>query len=674
METSKVVEIAKDIYWVGAHNQEGPINCNPYLIIDGEEGVLIDPGSVIDFDYVYENISSIIAIKKIKYVILHNQNPKLASCLPLFEKKGCEFKIVTHSKTQMEVKYYGLKSKYYIVDKNEFRLVLKSGRVIGFLQTPYLNCPGAIATYDYKSKILFSGYLFGGFSYKWSIYAIEDYIENMKTFHENFMPSNQLLRAVMEELFHINISMIAPYQGSIIKDNIKKYIKILRDLECGPLITPIKKDFEKDGGYIAICSSVLKRYAAIFNKAEVREVIEDLDITLNDDMGIEDYNYKGKQLWNLIFERALEKKGEEWIIVLKPLLQTLSKKYNIPLPKVFETNLKKGENEVTRLKSENEMLNEINARCEIIINESVDKLISCPLTGLYNYDIFKNFISKEITQIINEGSEQNPGLVVISLDHLGKITDRYGENILEELLKSTVEIVESIKIDGEILFRLQGTLLLCFIPHTNKEKLINYAEEIRILIESLKKLELIITASIGVACLDEVRADKFRINNLDETLYNIVIMRVKIAKSTGKNKVCSESNVIDYKGEVGNILLVDTDAINIDVLKMFLENLSFKVYTAGDGEEALNLVEKNQIDLIVSEIMLPKIDGFHFREKLLTQEHNKNIPFIIVSLLKDDDSVKRAAKLGIEHYFRKPFMLSEFIEVVKIKMKVGLYQ
>ena len=45
-------KIAEGIYWVGGIGQDGGLHCNPYLIIDGEEAVLIDPGSVLDFDYV----------------------------------------------------------------------------------------------------------------------------------------------------------------------------------------------------------------------------------------------------------------------------------------------------------------------------------------------------------------------------------------------------------------------------------------------------------------------------------------------------------------------------------------------------------------------------------------------------------------------------------------------
>lgn len=147
MSSVTTAEIAQNIYWVGGSGQDGGIHCNPYLIVDGEEAVLIDPGSVLDFEYVFDNVCKIIPLERIKYVVLHHQDPDLCASVPLFEQRGAKFKIITHWRTQTIVKYYGIQSDYYIVNENEFRLILKSGRVLQFVQTPYLHFPGAIATY-----------------------------------------------------------------------------------------------------------------------------------------------------------------------------------------------------------------------------------------------------------------------------------------------------------------------------------------------------------------------------------------------------------------------------------------------------------------------------------------------------------------------------------------------
>lgn len=669
MTPTRTAEIGNGIYWVGGCAQDGGLHCNPYLIIDGDEAILIDPGSVLDFEDVFENVCGLIPLEKIKYVILHHQDPDFCASVPLFEKAGGKFKIVTHWRTQTLVKYYGIRSEYYIINENDFKLTLASGRTFGFVLTPYLHFPGAFTTYDYQTKILFSSDLFGAFSYEWSLYAKDDYLEKMKTFHEHYMPSNSILRPVMEVFLGMNIVMIAPQHGSIIKENMGSYIKALRDLECGTLLNPIKRDLVKSGGYMAICSSVLKRLGTIFNRDSVLEVVAELDLTLDENLNITDYNYTGNVLWNMIFERVLARKGLTWLMVIEPLTQTLSKEYDIPMPDVFESYLKKAENEASNLNEENRMLKEINSRLESSIQVSQNKLIRCDITGLYNFDFFKNYLANEINSIITDQSEQNPGLIYISLDQLEEFEYVYGNDEVEEALKNVVFILNDLKEGNEVLFRLQGYSFACYIPQTSKEGSLAFAERIRNTIASSEKFIESISASIGLVCLDEIKEKEDYVNHPDRTLYSIAAMRVKLAQNMGRNIVCSQSSLDDYQVDIGKILLVDSDEINVDVLKISLENINYRVITASDGQEAAKIAMDIIPQLIISEVMIPKMDGFLLREELLSNSNTKNIPFIFLSYLKSDESVLRASSLGVEHYFKKPFMLSELIGVIRNKIK-----
>ena len=133
MNELRTSKIANGIYWVGGSGQDGGLHCNPYLLVDGEEAVLIDPGSVLDFEYVFENVCSIVPLEKIKYVVLHHQDPDFCASVPLFEQKGAQFTIATHWRTQTLVKYYGIKSPYYIVNEHDYALTLGSGRVLRLL-------------------------------------------------------------------------------------------------------------------------------------------------------------------------------------------------------------------------------------------------------------------------------------------------------------------------------------------------------------------------------------------------------------------------------------------------------------------------------------------------------------------------------------------------------------
>ncbi len=669
MTTTRTEEIAAGIYWVGGCAQDGGLHCNPYLIVDGDEGVLIDPGSVLDFEDVYENVCSIISLEKIKYVILHHQDPDFCSAVPLFEKAGAKFEIVTHWRTQTLVKYYGIQSNYYIINENEFKLTLASGRTLGFVLTPYLHFPGAFTSYDYQSRILFSSDLFGAFSYEWSLYAKGDYIEKMKTFHEHYMPANSIIRPVMELFLGMEINMIAPQHGSIIKENIIAHIKELRDLECGTLLNPIKRDLAKSGGYMAICSTVLKRLGSIFNQESVRELVADLDLTLDDNLNITDYNVTGDVLWNMIFERILARKGTTWLMVIEPLTETLAKEYDIPMPEVFSSHIKKAEEEASSLNEQNRMLKEINNRLETSIQESQNKLIRCDITGLYNFSFFKNYLASEINSILIDSSGQNPGLIIISLDNIERIEYLYGHDEVEEIQRNVVFLLESLKTGNEIFFKLQSVVFACYLPQTSKEAAQAFAEKIRNTIAASEKFIEKITASIGLALLSEIHATAEHSENPAEGFYNVAAMRARIARNMGRNIVCSQSSMVDYQENIGKILIVDSDEISVDVLKTALENINYQVVTASDGQAGVRIATEDEPLLIISEVMIPKMDGFLFREEMLADSNTSKIPFIYLSYLKNDESVLRASDLGVEHYFKKPFMLSELMGVIQNKIK-----
>ena len=65
MSAFKTAEIAKCIFWVGGDEQNGGLHCNPYLIVEEDEAILIDPGSVLDFEYVFENVCNIVPLEKV---------------------------------------------------------------------------------------------------------------------------------------------------------------------------------------------------------------------------------------------------------------------------------------------------------------------------------------------------------------------------------------------------------------------------------------------------------------------------------------------------------------------------------------------------------------------------------------------------------------------------------
>ena len=105
----KAVEIAENVFWVGYNFKNVWFHTNAYLIVEGNEAVLIDPGSIIDFEKVSAKVKSVCSIKKVKYIILQHQDPDLCGSTTEFEKLT-DLTVYTPERSAVFSKFYGIKS------------------------------------------------------------------------------------------------------------------------------------------------------------------------------------------------------------------------------------------------------------------------------------------------------------------------------------------------------------------------------------------------------------------------------------------------------------------------------------------------------------------------------------------------------------------------------------
>lgn len=113
------------------------------------------------------------------------------------------------------------------------------------------------------------------------------------------------------------------------------------------------------------------------------------------------------------------------------------------------------------------------------------------------------------------------------------------------------------------------------------------------------------------------------------------------------------------------ILIVDDEKLIRDVIKEYCCNENYEVLLASNGEEALEIVNIEKVDLIILDIMMPKLDGF----SLCKQIKDKNIPIIILSARTDEFEKLLGFELGIDDYVTKPFSPKELIARVKAVLK-----
>ena len=113
------------------------------------------------------------------------------------------------------------------------------------------------------------------------------------------------------------------------------------------------------------------------------------------------------------------------------------------------------------------------------------------------------------------------------------------------------------------------------------------------------------------------------------------------------------------------ILLVDDNPRLLAGMKMRLELEGFQVLTAEDGTDTLDLLDSLTPDLIVADIMMPRMDGWALFKHVRAIQRLRNIPFIFVTALSDDLSLRRAKEMGAEDFLTKPFKAEELVASVR---------
>jgi CheY-like chemotaxis protein len=106
---------------------------------------------------------------------------------------------------------------------------------------------------------------------------------------------------------------------------------------------------------------------------------------------------------------------------------------------------------------------------------------------------------------------------------------------------------------------------------------------------------------------------------------------------------------------VGHLLVVDDNEMNRDVLSRRLERQGYTFALAEDGEDALRVVRTASFDLILLDIMMPKMNGYQVLEHLKADSDLRHIPVVVISAVDELDSVVKCIELGAEDYLFKPF-------------------
>ena len=114
------------------------------------------------------------------------------------------------------------------------------------------------------------------------------------------------------------------------------------------------------------------------------------------------------------------------------------------------------------------------------------------------------------------------------------------------------------------------------------------------------------------------------------------------------------------------VLVVDDEKEIIDAIEIYLQNEDIRILKAYDGLEALEILEKEEVHLVIIDVMMPKMDGMRATMKI---REDRNIPIIILSAKSQDTDKILGLNVGADDYITKPFNPLELIARVKSQLR-----
>ena len=122
-------------------------------------------------------------------------------------------------------------------------------------------------------------------------------------------------------------------------------------------------------------------------------------------------------------------------------------------------------------------------------------------------------------------------------------------------------------------------------------------------------------------------------------------------------------------GNKTRILIVDDEADLVSVLRIGLEIEGFEVIAASDGEEGLRKAREDRPELVVLDLMLPKLDGYRVCRALKFDERYRGLPIVILSARSGEQDRRLAFDMGADAFVSKPYDMAALVKLIRARLR-----
>lgn len=627
-----------------------------YLIMVPGDNILIDPGGYDSAEKLRGAIEQYLPIHRVNGVILQCTHCSNTAALHYLKEWGLDATVYYNSSENLDLNVmFDAKP----LSELHYELTLKNEEILTFIPAPFLPYPDAFMTFYSGRNALFSSNVFSQME---DTYDSLDQLKGaLQAYHERTMPSSEFLRPVLKKLLDLPLRSIYPLIGAPIKgDWVRASLNYLikADFYNTNLVSINRDTGKRRYNYPMILNHMLKKLESLYNPLEISNVFKDSPIRLehNTSLEIKEGSLTGYKLYNRFFEDIFRDKGEAWLSLLEPLVRKYTKMYGIKKPTIYESQMYKTKREIESLHKEKSNLEKQVDALNESLSKTTEALIRCPITGLYN----ARFFQKHMQQVLKDTSKpkNDHAFLAIQIDRFKDLNLKHGKVTGDETLQNAAYLIDTIKPDEALLFRKEGPGFYLYVSKASKDDLKRLAVKIRNGIHDSSLFNETISVSIAIVTADEIEYD--HPEALSEALCVLASKRIERAQRAGKGQIL-DADADTSRTKEGTILIVDEDETVHNLMVQIFSRIQFDVVIAKDIYEGFSLVQNSDIDVIISEINLSKLDGLQFKQWLNDTQSFKDIPFIIATHHKNREVIKRANLLRVDLVLKKPLIPEELI-------------
>lgn len=266
------------------------------------------------------------------------------------------------------------------------------------------------------------------------------------------------------------------------------------------------------------------------------------------------------------------------------------------------------------------------------------------LTGLYNHCLFRLLLDREIERVLRHA--QPFVLAMIDIDRFGVFNRRHSHYTGDRMLKEVADLIRSNIRKIDVAARYSSATFVVLFINAGTASAVKVSERIRAAVQQLGDGSL--TVSIGLAEYSPDDRDS-------ESLIRKAQDALQSAKLKGKDQVFYYEKQVNFVDQSRpRVLIVDDSELNLKMLTAMLAPQNYEVLQAFSGVEALSISAKMELDLVLLDVMMPKMDGFEVCRRLKNSELTRMTPVILVTALDDTASRIKGIESGADDFITRP--------------------